>query len=935
MPEYLHPGVYIEETSFRAKPIEGVSTSTAGLVGRARKGPEGRPTLVTSFTEFVRTFGQPYPAPTQLGDYLGHAVRAFFENGGRRAYVVRALAGDAQPADADTAHRLGLGMVSRLKSTGTAIGPTRTLSLDSVRNLVGGGTQAVEVWTRPTGAAPPAMIHADTVDTVDPARNTITLTGGLGTGVVLNPNAVFVVAPAIAPGGGAYVDGPIARATSRGAGGNDIAIETRPRDGTPARIAARRIVRDRPLVAQFGAGHPGPAAGSPDISLHADEARHLRTGDTITIGGSARTVGAITNGTITFTAAIAPVPAGTTVRLVRRGATNAPAPQPVLYRLRPTESIPAGTTVAVPHGLAASVRPGDELDLGGVPATIAGGAASVAVAEPAVVAITPAASAGMEAAMVRLERTAVSGGSTRLVVGDLNGLVEPYRTPAYEPIAVLGPAGADRALLQLVDRETRQIYVTSADPPAAGQFPEDVTNEDWTGVELLEVVGAGVTRLPVATTAGFYEGAIVEIDTGLAKHSAIVTAVDAANRAIEVDPAPGAITVDPDPAARGAFARVAEMDLLVYEREANGALALRESFTNLTWNPEPSTASFARYYLARLNDTELGSRLVHFDPPPGLPPAPSITNQPTTDIGFPVFLTGGDDGSALAAVDLIGQDNGPNQRTGIQALGERRDIALVAVPGVTEEIVQQALITHCELLRYRFAVLDGRPGQPVVTDILAHRNNYDSKYAGYYGPWLTTVDLTTGRTLLVPPSGHVLGICARVDNERGVHKAPANETVRGILGVELPFTDGEQDVLNPVGVNLTREMEGRGIRVWGARTISSDPEWKYVNVRRLFIFLEHSIDNGTQWVVFEPNNEALWARVKATIESFLFGVWKTGALMGTKPEDAFFVRCDRTTMTQDDIDNGRLVCLVGVAPTYPAEFVIFRIGQFTASSNLA
>jgi uncharacterized protein len=442
----------------------------------------------------------------------------------------------------------------------------------------------------------------------------------------------------------------------------------------------------------------------------------------------------------------------------------------------------------------------------------------------------------------------------------------------------------------------------------------------------------------VTSTAGLYVGAIAELDTGAAatdKLACTITAVDPANRLVTVSAAPAApIVVPADPADRRAAVRVLEIDALIYERDANGAPQLVETFTGLTWNAEPSTPSFARYYAAKLNDRELGSRLVEvIEPSPA--PAPIPSNQPTTDEGFPAFLAGGDDGSPLSAIDLIGSDDGPNRRFGIQALAERTDIALVAVPGVTDEIVQQALITHCELLKYRFAVLDGRPGEAAVTEILAHRNNYDTKYAGYYAPWLTTVDLTTGRSLVTPPSGYVLGICARTDAERGVHKAPANETLRGILGVELPFTDGEQDVLNPVGVNLTREFEGRGIRLWGARTLSSDPEWKYVNVRRLFIFLEHSIDRGTQWVVFEPNNEALWARVKGTIEAFLFGVWKTGALTGTKPEDAFFVRCDRTTMTQDDIDNGRLVCLIGVAPTYPAEFVIFRIGQFTASSNLA
>jgi hypothetical protein len=179
----------------------------------------------------------------------------------------------------------------------------------------------------------------------------------------------------------------------------------------------------------------------------------------------------------------------------------------------------------------------------------------------------------------------------------------------------------------------------------------------------------------------------------------------------------------------------------------------------------------------------------------------------------------------------------------------------------------------------------------------------------------------------------VAGIYARSDILRGVFKAPANEVVRGLTKFEININKARQDVLNPEGINALRFFEGRGNRVWGARTMSSDPEWKYVNVRRLFIFLEHSIDKGTQWAVFEPNNERLWANIRSTIEDFLLVQWKSGALMGGKPEEAFFVRCDRTTMTQNDLDNGRLVCLIGVAPTYPAEYVIFRIGQWTADSQ--
>jgi uncharacterized protein len=258
---------------------------------------------------------------------------------------------------------------------------------------------------------------------------------------------------------------------------------------------------------------------------------------------------------------------------------------------------------------------------------------------------------------------------------------------------------------------------------------------------------------------------------------------------------------------------------------------------------------------------------------------------------------------------------------------------MVAVPGVTAETVQGQLIAHCELLKYRMAVLDAPANAEDVTALQAHRNNYDSKYAAYYAPWLRALNLSTGRIESFPPSAYAMGIYARSDNTIGVHKAPANEVVRNVVDVALPFTAAEQDVLNPVGINLIRDLTPRGIRVWGARTISSDQEWKYVNFRRLFIYLEHSIDLGTQWVVFEPNSESLWQRVVETITPFLIGVWKSGALMGTTPEDAFFVTCDRTTMTQDDIDNGRLVCEIGVAPVAPAEFVIFRIGQFTATTD--
>ena len=226
-----------------------------------------------------------------------------------------------------------------------------------------------------------------------------------------------------------------------------------------------------------------------------------------------------------------------------------------------------------------------------------------------------------------------------------------------------------------------------------------------------------------------------------------------------------------------------------------------------------------------------------------------------------------------------------------------------------------------------------------MNDIRDFRGRFFSKYAALYHPWIEVLDPleraaqgAPPRKLLLPPSGFVTGIYARSDIERGVHKAPANEIVRGLTKFEANINKARQDVLNPEGINALRFFEGRGNRVWGARTMSSDPEWKYVNVRRLFIFLEHSIDKATQWAVFEPNGDRLWNNIRRTIEDFLLVQWKNGALLGEKPEKAFFVRCDRTTMTQNDLDNGRLIVLIGVAPVKPAEFVIFRIGQWTGDA---
>lgn len=313
-------------------------------------------------------------------------------------------------------------------------------------------------------------------------------------------------------------------------------------------------------------------------------------------------------------------------------------------------------------------------------------------------------------------------------------------------------------------------------------------------------------------------------------------------------------------------------------------------------------------------------------------------------------LADGHDGVLVSPADLAGTAADPDdpdvKATGLEALAEVEDIAIVALPdsgdlGSTtlSRVAAQNLVSHAERQRYRIAVVDG-PQNSSLNEIRDFRAQFDSKYAAIYYPWINIFDPnerfsqgTPPRQIALPPSGFISGIYARNDIERGVHKAPANEVIRGLTKFELNINKPRNEVINPEGINALRYFEGRGFRVWGARTMSSDPEWKYVNVRRLFIFIENSIDRSSQWAVFEPNNQILWDNIRRMVEDFLLVLWRDGALLGSKPENAFFVRCDRSTMTQNDLDNGRLVCLIGIAPVKPAEFVIFRIGQYTADAS--
>lgn len=324
-----------------------------------------------------------------------------------------------------------------------------------------------------------------------------------------------------------------------------------------------------------------------------------------------------------------------------------------------------------------------------------------------------------------------------------------------------------------------------------------------------------------------------------------------------------------------------------------------------------------------------------------------ISGKPTEDLhaGMQVALAAPSAvAMATAPARLSGDDyiGNVDERSGVSGLEAIDEITMVCMPDLltayqrgavdldTVQSVQVAMIAHCELMGDRMAILDPPPGLNAqqIKEWRVDKAGYDSKFATLYWPWVST-----GNGYL-PPSGFIAGIWGRNDDTRGVHKAPANEIVRGAIGLETQITRKEHDLLNPVGINCIRAFPGRGIRVWGGRTLSSDPAWRYLNIRRLFNYLEESILTSTDWVVFEPNDHALWAKLRRTISAFLVNEWRKGALFGLTPDEAFYVKCDDETNPAEGIDAGEVICEIGVAPVKPAEFVIFRLSQYSGGASL-
>ena len=501
---------------------------------------------------------------------------------------------------------------------------------------------------------------------------------------------------------------------------------------------------------------------------------------------------------------------------------------------------------------------------------------------------------------------------------------------AYIMRAVPGDAKAG-------SRTTGVLKLTAANP---GAWAEDlrvvVTPASKAKTQVLAVNGADLT---LKNADGFNPGDVVELFDGkTAAHATVKSVLDK----VVTLAAPCTLDVADTKVGTAKYIKTCEITLTARLGETV------ETFENLSLKPDALNNVCVKTAKSDLICVEVTAAKAPAAPAPKekdkdgkeIPaPAPKAASIVPYELcggsGSELVLTlqGGSNGSVLTVTPdaFLGKDDGPGKRTGLQAFQENGNVSIMAIPGVTAPEVQASLIAFCENKKSCFAILDVPMELKKTNDVANFRDMYDSTYAAMYHPWLEMYDAGSKRSAYFPPSGAMAGIYARTDIERGVHKAPANEVVRGCTGLSCAYNEGEQDILNPIGVNLIRSFTGRGIRVWGARTISSNGLWKYLNVRRLFIYVEESIKANTNWVVFEPNSTTLWNRVTRTIETFLATCWRDGALAGSTPSEAFFVECGPTTMTQDDIDNGRLICQIGIAPVKPAEFVIFRITQKTAS----
>jgi hypothetical protein len=1006
MPEYLSPGVYVEEVDAGTKPIEGVSTSTAGFVGVTERGRFGYPELVTSFAQYVRLYGHHLRASEFPGAwYLSHAMQGFFTNGGKRAYVVRVLPGTAAAAEVtlydqgEVAGPIAAALAARTREgDGYLVLDDAAAVPDDGWLLLGTGADSEYVQAGGADAAV-VVVRAPLPATVGDGDGVgFYALADSGTATDLDGDADEGVTQLTLDDATGIGDGDLLRLDDGarteyvrvlGApAGNVVTLDAATAfahlDATPVTLVDPPVLQGALTLAA------GEAPAGTHLVAVAD-ASDAATADAVGFGPAPTVFHALGGALVTrlATALARNAAAGDEVTSATLAATtafnltaDAAAGDEELDVDDLTDIVPGAVLLLDDGNPEAEYVVVDAVDgAAGDPGTVTLRSplrfAHLAAAATVVDDDTPGpGDAGFPPDTAIVARLALAGDDVvvlsvagGIAAGDVlrfgdavAGTVE-YRQVAADDLDLLALAAPVASAHLAGTAAAGRVGILGVQAIDAGAWGNSlrILAEDDDPLLDTTVTGAGNAGDPtidLASGVGIEPGTVLEFYNRIAGADVVLFRQKVQGRIGNiVSFAAGGLAGN---APAGTRVRTREFRLTVAYLRTNPRTQrdevdpeMSETFRHLTLDPRhsryavtvigpiPALPTDDREGESRLvKVSDLGAATAEADLRLGPDPLEHVVGGQTRPLGR--RLSGGDDAiGTLVTGDYIGADSlDPEARTGLHALKNIEEVSIVAMPGRTSQVEQNALVEHCEAMRYRVSVLDSRPGDGVA-EVQEHRNLYDSRYAAIYYPWLQIPDpfprnprapLPVG----LPPSGHVVGIYARSDNTRGVHKAPANEVLRGITGVEVKLTKGEHDILNPRNINVIRDFreQARGIRIWGARIVTSDSDWRYLNVRRLFNFVEHSLDRGTQWVVFEPNDHRLWARLGQSVSGFLNLVWKDGALMGRTPEEAFFVRVDETTMTQDDIDAGRLIMLIGIAPVKPAEFVIIRIGQWAGGSSI-
>ena len=828
MPEYLAPGVVVDEVPAGTKPIAAVSTSTIGMVGLTVRGPVNVPTLITSFGAYNRVFGGllDHRVYTNNRYALPAAVQQGFDNGAGRIYVNRIIGENSRYATIDLAgNEVVDGAIATLAER--ALVGALELLIDDGANFRNGNrlllsdgirSEYVTATSDPVAAGVGILGELRTDQSSGESANvqTVTVVNDLSAGVTGDMQAGSLLTLDIATTGG---------------------------------LVAGDILRVR-------------QSGNPDT-----------TTEFVTITASADA--AFIEGRLLFDHAAADVEvavvtmadSGTSTTLDNDATVGA-----TLMAFEATAGINLNDVIAI-----------------GVPP---------------------------EFHVVRSLVSSLSIGTS--------------------------PTKENHAVGVTLQSQTELFRIYARDQGRWGnQLQIQVRPSPMNETTVATLASHGDSPVILTSTVGLFPGSVISIlREGVEITRQRITAVDQATNEVELTGGAGVNLLADDEVVSQEFTLIVEL------LDDSERVSMNERFNNLAVDPQHpryaptvvgafSPAANAAEP-AELSDLVRLSDLSMDDNGINLAGATNMRLAVPFD-GVTRRAAGGyDDLASVTDATYVGQtaDHTAN-RTGIHRLTGVDDVSIVAAPGQHGQIVQNALITHCELMRYRFAVLDSAPNA-LLADVQNQRQQYDSDQAALYYPWFEVADPfgQPDERILLPPSGAVCGSFARTDFERGVWKAPANMVVRNILDLNSNITAAQQQILNPMGINVIRDFGSlRGKRIWGARTISSNTEWRYVNVRRLCMFVEKSIMRGTQYAVFEPNSPPLWAELTRSITQFLTNLWHQGALMGPSAEDAFFVDIGHTTMSQTDIDEGRLVVLIGIAPVKPAEFVILQISHRMAVAS--